>query len=119
MVPSLLTAFALNGSSTEATCGPAFRSVTRSWTRSLPTPSDIFPPSGARITTRAVAPSALAAGNCSSSRSNAFWDSVPGMEKESSGGAGAAEEATPAPTSRATHSRATRPRRRNALRPSR
>ncbi len=119
MVPSLLTAPAWNGSSTEETCGPAPSAVTSSPTWALPALSEILPPSGARITTRAVAPSAPAAGNCSSSRSKAFWDSVPGMEKESSGGAGAAEEATPAPTSRATHSRATRPRRRNALRPSR
>ncbi len=38
----------------------------------------IFSPSGALITTRAVAPSALAAGNLSPSRSKARCDSVPG-----------------------------------------
>ena len=47
-------------------------------------------------TTRAVAPSALAPGNRWSSRSKAFWASVPGMEKELE----VAEDAVAAPTPR-------------------
>ncbi|CAM5243556.1 hypothetical protein SANTM175S_09747 [Streptomyces antimycoticus] len=104
------------GVATEA-CGElAFRSATVLVTTALLSGSVIFSPLGARKTTRAVAPSALPPGNRCSSRSNAFWASVPGMEKLSLAGCEAVAAPTPATASSATHIRATKPRRRKANR---
>lgn len=89
------------------TCGPLPSAATSWLTSAFAAGSVIFSPSGARMTTRAVAPSALAAGKRSSSRSKAFWESVPGMENESAGGAGAAEDAYPMPPRSSTHRSAT------------
>jgi hypothetical protein len=114
----LLTDFVVNGSVTEATCGAFFNCATSAATWALCSGAEIFPPAGARTTTRALAPSALASGNFSSRRSKAFCDSVPGMEKVSAGGVGAEEAATPAPQRITTHSSAIGHRRRKAKRPS-
>ncbi len=52
-------------------------------------------------------------------RSNARWDSVPGIEEESSGAAGALTAAKPIAARTASHSRTTYRRRPKAARPSR
>lgn len=117
-MPSLLTAFAWYGSVTRTTSEPSDSSFTVSWTVALLPGSVIFSPPGALKTTRAVAPSALVPGKRCSSRSKAFWASVPGMENELLPAAGALAAPTPARVSRATHIRATKCRRRNESRPS-
>ncbi len=87
------------------------------WTSALFSGSVIFWPSGALKTTRAVAPSALAPGKRSSSRSKAFWASVPGIEKELEAAVDAEAAPSPATPSSATQTRATYQRRRKANRP--
>ncbi|CAM5240008.1 hypothetical protein SGRIM128S_07937 [Streptomyces griseomycini] len=104
---------------TRATSEPPDSSRTVFWTVALFPASVIFSPAGALKTTRAVAPSALEPGKRSSSRSKAFWASVPGMEKEVVPAAGAPAAPAPASASSATQNRATRCRRRKANRPSR
>ena len=74
-------------------------------------------PSGAWNTKRASAPWELLWGNRSSSRSNAFCDSVPGMERSSSFPSGAVAAATPASTRATSHTALTSRRRRKAHRP--
>lgn len=118
IVPSLLTAFAWYGSVTRATSEPSPSSLTASRTAALLPGSVIFSPLGALKTTRAVAPSALTPGKRCSSRSKAFWASVPGMENELLPAAGALAAPTPARVSRATQIRATTCRRRNESLPS-
>ncbi len=119
MVPSSLTPPPSYGSVTPATSEPPESSSTVSPTVALCSASVIFSPAGALKTTRAVAPSALEPGKRSSSRSKAFWASVPGMEKEELPAAGAPAAPTPTSASNATQKRATTWRRRKAKRPSR
>lgn len=76
-------------------------------------------PSGALMTMRAVAPLAVMPGKRCSSRSKAFWASVPGMENEPEVGADADAAPKPAANSSATQTRATKRRRRKAPLPSR
>ncbi len=106
-MPSLLTALPLKGSATETTSEPSPSSLTVFSTVALLAPVSSFSPAGALKTTRAVAPSALIPGKRCSSRSKAFWASVPGTEKEEAPAAGALAAPTPASVSSAIHSRAT------------
>ena len=117
MEPSRLTVCPVYGSATEATSEPWPSSRTVLSTAALLSLSVIFSPAGALKTTRAVAPSALIPGKRCSSRSKAFWASVPGIEKEELPAGGAEAAPTPARVSSATHIRATKCRRRKASRP--
>ncbi len=115
----MLTAGDLYGSATPTTCGDdAPRFATRRSTSAFVEGVVILAPSGARTTTRALAPSTLASGNFSVSRSKASCDSVPGIENVSAGGAGADEAATPAPAKTSSQSSSVTPLRRKASRPS-
>ncbi|GHE68345.1 hypothetical protein GCM10017771_92020 [Streptomyces capitiformicae] len=97
--PSWLTAWAWNGSTAFVTCEPSASSATACSIASLFSVAVTFSPLGATNTTRAVAPSAVTPGKRSSSRSNAFWDSMPGMENSSSEAPGALRAPKPtAPT---------------------
>ncbi len=106
------------GSVAPMTSGALDRFPSSSVTPAFGPASEILAPWGARMTTRALAPVALAVGNFSLSRSNAFCDSVPGMEKVSAGGGGAEDAATPTPPKISTHRTTSSHRRRNARRPS-
>lgn len=106
--PSLETALPAYGSTTEAIWSePDFSSAVILLTSALLAGSDIFWPSGALKTMRAVAPSALEAGNRCSSRSKAFCASVPGIEKELEVAVDAEAAPNPASASSATQIRAT------------
>lgn len=78
-----------------------------------------FCPFGATKTTLAVAPSAVAPGKRCSIRSNAFWDSMPGIENPSSAAPGAFSAPSPTAARTAAQTRATYQRRLKARRPTR
>lgn len=104
----MLTAFVLYGSATEATWSePDLSSPTMCWISPLLAAAVTFSPPGAWKTIRADAPSALPPGKRSSSRSKAFWASVPGIEKELEVAVAAEEAPKPASASSATQMRAT------------
>ncbi|CAM5394778.1 hypothetical protein SCYAM73S_04352 [Streptomyces cyaneofuscatus] len=106
--PSWLTAWASNGSATEAIWSePDCSSLTMPVISLLLAESVTFSPSGALKTTRAVAPSALEPGKRCSSRSKARCASVPGMEKELEVAVDAEAAPNPASASSATQIRAT------------
>lgn len=106
--PFLETALALNGSVTLSTWSePAFRFAMVFSTASLLGLSAIFWPAGALKTMRAVAPSAVAFGKRSLSRSKARCASVPGIENEEEVAVVAEAAPNPARASSATHTRAT------------
>jgi len=115
--PSGLMAWAVSGSTAPTTPG----SVAASWVTSVATAWPCGVPSrpgcGALSAMVPVAP--LAAGNCSSSRSFASCDSVPGIVKSLDVGPRRVRAARPRPASTTSQSAATTRRRRIAPRPSR
>lgn len=119
MLPEELTRPAVKGSVTFATCGALRRSATSDSTSCLCAADVSFCPSGASMTTRAVAPPAEACGNSFSSRSMACWDWVPGSVKSSVVLPDTLLTPMTAATSTAIHASSTSRRRRKASRPSR
>src|SRR5664280_2861579 len=103
---------------TDATSGSAFNSPTaRSIAPAAALPVTVAP-RGATKTTRADAPSAPEPGRRWASRSNAFCDSVPGIENEFDIGAESVVAPRPITAMTSAHSSAINPRRRWANLPS-
>ncbi|MBB4713769.1 hypothetical protein BJ965_003651 [Streptomyces luteogriseus] len=92
VVPSWPTVLARNGPTALATRVPPPRPATAFSTASRFPAAVAFSPPGAMKTTLAVAPSAVAPGKRCSIRSNAFRDSMPGIENSSSTAPGALRE---------------------------
>jgi hypothetical protein len=115
--PSWLTAWDSNGSSTRSTCAPSPNCVTAEVIADLNGSAVTCSPSGATKTTLASPVSAIRPGNRSCSSSMVCCDSVPGIEKSSSGADGAVSPAKIEPARIAIQARPTHARRSNANRP--